>query len=429
MPERKLEFSFEEALARRLSARAAFTGESLARLVNTQLQTWLGDWGLRFVEHTVRGGETLSSIARTYYQDGTKAAAIAAFNDVADPRLLRVGQVLRIPEVQQKQEPAPTPPPLPSQPLPKGESPYLFGLHDRGGEHYMAWAGRKGWVLCTEEIGYGRNDWGARSYADLADNGYGVMVRLNNGYGEKGTLPRSPYYEDFAIRCGNFVERSSGCHIWIIGNEMNVAVERPGGPANGEWITPERYVRAFRACRKEIRRRAGHSADQVIPGAIGPWNVQTSYPGNPGGDWIVYFQDVLKGLQGELDGIAIHTYARDANPANIVSELTMDPPYGHRRKMFRTYIDFMLAIPIALKQLPVYITETDQNIAWDNANRGWIQEAYAEINRWNSDPTHQTIRNLILYRWERHDIWYINGKSEVINDMRAALARDYRWHS
>ncbi|MBC7317219.1 MAG: hypothetical protein H5T70_12415, partial [Chloroflexi bacterium] len=62
--------------------------------------------------------------------------------------------------------------------------------------------------------------------------------------------------------------------------------------------------------------------------------------------------------------------------------------------------------------------------------RGWIQQAYAEINRWNSDPTRQKIRALILYRWEQYpgDIWYIRGKNGVIEDFRAALQHDYRWY-
>ena len=33
------------------------------------------------------------------------------------------------------------------------ESPYLFGLHDPGGERHMAEKGRKGWILFTESIG------------------------------------------------------------------------------------------------------------------------------------------------------------------------------------------------------------------------------------------------------------------------------------
>ena len=33
-----------------------------------------------------------------------------------------------------------------------GESPYLFGIHESGGEHHMAEKGKKGWILFTEGI-------------------------------------------------------------------------------------------------------------------------------------------------------------------------------------------------------------------------------------------------------------------------------------
>ncbi|MEN6480310.1 MAG: hypothetical protein ABFD20_11840, partial [Anaerolineales bacterium] len=121
---------------------------------------------------------------------------------------------------------------------------------------------------------------------------------------------------------------------------------------------------------------------------------------------------------------------RDSNPAAITSEAVMGWGFEHRRSMFRTYQDYMQAIPAVLRTLPVYITETNQNIAWDNRANSWIQAAYAEINRWNENPTHQKIRSLILYRWERHsgDMWYIQGQEQVIADFRAALTNEYRWY-
>lgn len=416
MAQRRISFSTDEHLARRLAARAADLGKSLEEVIQQDLAGWLGDWGLSYTTHVVQPGETLRSIATRYYHDPAKSDVVAAFNDIADPNRLRVARVMRIPEAGSR------------EPLPKGESPYIFGLHDRGGEHCMAWAGRRGWVLCSEALGCNPNDWRSKSYADLVDSGYGVIVRLNHGYGVEGTLPRSDRYKDFAARCGNYVESSRGCHIWIIANEMNVALKRPGGPANGEPITPDRYVAAFQACRGQIRRRSGHERDQVVVGAVGPWNAQTSYEGNPTGDWVTYFEHVLTLLQGELDGIAIHTQGRDPDPGNIANEQRMASPFEHRHRMFRAYVDFMEAVPHSLRHLPVYLTETDQNLVWANVNNGWIQEAYAEINRWNSDPTHQKIRCMLLYRWERHDMWHIRGKREVVNDFRAALQHEYRWY-
>ena len=163
----------EKSLYRRLMARAVDLNQSLDSVAHQQLAAWLGEWGLWAAAHVVQPAETLSLLAVRYYGDPAKAAVIAAYNGIQDINSLRVGQVLHIPEAG------------PLAPLPDGESPYIFGLHDRGGEYLMGWAGRKGWVLVTERIGASADDWGSRSYADLADAGFGVLVRLNNGYGEQ----------------------------------------------------------------------------------------------------------------------------------------------------------------------------------------------------------------------------------------------------
>jgi hypothetical protein len=144
MPDRKIEISVDEQVARRLAARAAFVGETLDERGREAFLTWLGNWGLQFAVHVVKPKESLASIARDYYGDLKKAAVIAAFNDIDNPNLISIGQVLRLPEVQ------------PKAPLIKGESPFLFGIHDRGGESLMAAAGRRGWVLCTEALGRSR---------------------------------------------------------------------------------------------------------------------------------------------------------------------------------------------------------------------------------------------------------------------------------
>jgi hypothetical protein len=86
-----------------------------------------------------------------------------------------------------------------------------------------------------------------------------------------------------------------------------------------------------------------------------------------------------------------------------------------------------------MRQLPVYITEADEDIAWDDSEGTvWIQRAYAEIDRWNRQPGHQQIRALILYRWPRvggADRWWIDGKGNVIADFRRAMEHGYRWRA
>ncbi|MGD8397442.1 MAG: discoidin domain-containing protein [Anaerolineae bacterium] len=291
--------------------------------------------------------------------------------------------------------------------------------------------GRLGWVLITEGIGADPNNTSGGDYTDLSTDGFGVIVRLNYGYGNDGTIPHSSRYEDFARRCGNFVQSSRGCHIWIIGNEMNLAAERPGGP-QGQVITPSLYANCYRKCRTNIRSRPGRSADQVVIGAVGPWNIQTKYPGNERGDWVVYFADILDLLGNGVDGISLHTYTHGQSPDLISSNATMAPPFQDRHYHFRAYRDFMAAIPEALHNRPVYITETDQYGAWRDENNGWVRNAYREIDNWNQGATNQPIQALILFRWIIGDPndpqqvgWAIENKPGVQDDFRDAMDNAY----
>lgn len=334
------------------------------------------------------------------------------------------------------------------------ESEYLYGMHDPGGEHVMRDAGRRGWILFTEEVGHDPAvQRGSNRYAPLAGEGFGIIIRLNNGYYNAGTLPHSSQYENFARCCASFVANSPGAHIWIIGNETNYAAERPGveiagwrGEAPlardfrdllsmfapeargdnilnpGETITADMYARCFALCRNAIRSLPDHGQDLVMVGAVAPWNVDS-------GDWIDYFRRILELLgPSGCDGISLHTYTHGVSPDLVHSPDKMKS-HPDRHFHFRAYQDFMLAVPATMRHLPVYITETDQNDAWDLNTREWVQRAYGEINHWNQQPGNQQIRALVLYRWPRlgDHKWWIDGNQSVIDDFRRAMEFGYRW--
>ena len=319
--------------------------------------------------------------------------------------------------------------------MPKVYPPYIFGMHDRGGDHLMLAKNKPGWVLVTEETGADPNNYGSNSYTDLTNKGLMVIVRINYGYGSAGTIPYASQYDNFAKRCGNYVQGSSGCHIWIIGNEMNLAYERPGNNngQGGEVITPQRYAACYTKCRTEIRRRSGHENDQVVVGAVGPYNIQTTYPGNPTGDFQKYLADILA-LIDQVDGITLHAYTHGQDPSLVFSDAKMtDPRVKHLHNEFRVYRDFMAAIPDRFRDRPVYLTETDQYIDWKDVNSGWVRNAYLEINRWNQDVDNQPIQALILYRWlignpnDPKEIgWAIQNKPGVQDDFRNAMNGNYR---
>lgn len=349
--------------------------------------------------------------------------------------------------------------------LHQGENPYIYGLHDPGGEHLLIDDGQaKGWVVVTEAIGSEARERGGGDYRSLADKGLGVLVRLNQSYGPNGTIPREERYREFAQRVANFVEDSKGGHIWILGNEMNLEREQPRqrGSDQAEKITPRRYAELYKLCRRAIKALPGHEDDLVVVGAIGPWNGQTwyeadpkgAYPANkiPGapqvypyhgffGDFIQYFQDLLLAIgPNNCDAIAIHAYSHGYEPELVVSNAKMGKPFEDYYFNFYTYRDQMNAIPPAFRDLPVYMTEANGDVVpgkeshqagatWPHGNNGWVQAAYSEINRWN-ESGRQAIRCMVLFRWKKDPLgWSIDGKRGVQEDLKQALARNYRWFS
>lgn len=296
----------------------------------------------------------------------------------------------------------------------------LYAIHDfdPAWARIVSGAGHTGWAVTTHALGSDPHDQSGYDYAAMGDAGMMPLARLNNGYEPGGTIPLPNLYPDFAQRCANWADNSRGCIRWIIGNEPNLSVERPGGIP----ITAQQYAQCFVLCRNLIKQRG--LQHQVIVGAVGPWNVQT-------GDWIQYWKDVLLyiGANGGCDGLSIHTYARTNNPADIASDAKMQAAgYTDRYANFRAYRDLMNAIPSGMRHLPVYLTESDVLPGWADANTGVVKAMYQEIDSWNHTAGMQPIQCLALYRWTRNEgqnHWAIVDKRGVQNDFADAVAIGY----
>ncbi len=313
---------------------------------------------------------------------------------------------------------------------PSGESPYIFGIHDPFDRTLFANSGKTGWVLITEPVGANpATACGNRNaYYDWSRAGFGVIARLNYGYHGAGTLPPQASYSSFVAACARWVElsidpldRQHGCHIWIIGNEMNNPREWPGNKdgKGGEPITPDAYARCFNAVYAAIK--AVQPGAIVCPGAVDPYNAEA-------GDSKDWFTQMLSQITA-LDGIVLHAYTHGPAPSLITSKATFEhDPLTWQYYNFLAYRTFMDLIPGQWREVPVFITETDQVEAWRDANDGWAREAYAEIHRWNQSAHHQQIRCLLLYRWQ-WDQWALERKPNVLNDFKQALQSDYRWRS
>jgi len=286
----------------------------------------------------------------------------------------------------------------------------IYGVH----EGPLDWLSDvAGWVVLTVHA-WQVDRVNARA---ITDAGHVPIVRLNNGYWPEGTLPHMGKYEAFADRLGLIAGNSPDVHHWIVGNEPNQEQEWPGGVS----IYPEQYARCYRLCRQAIEARPGHEGDQVLVAAIAPWTAKVSYFGNERGDWVQYLADVIAAI-GEPDGYALHTYTHQHDPGQVTSAAKMDPPFADRHYQFYAFADFMGVVP---RGAPVYITECcPVDSGWDNANNGWVQAAYREIDKWNR-TSDTPIRCLALYRGVAVDRWYFADKAQVRLDWEQAKAAGY----
>lgn len=329
-----------------------------------------------------------------------------------------------------------------------GESDYIYGIHDRYDRNLLKSVGVTGWVLFTHAIGTDYQGAGGdlSTYREWANDGFGILARFNHGYGSSGTIPEPHMYDDFARTCAAFVKRSidphnpkGGCHIWIIGNEMNNPREYPGNHegVGGRAITPESYAdcfnRVYRAIKKIYSSTPGLSpADgAVVMGAVDPYNAIAGC----NGDW---FTRALRRIES-LDGITLHAYTHGTAPGLITDRKQFGQEHHPVKRFpdknlnwqyfnFYAYRTFMDLIPAKWRDVPVFITETDQvQTKWANDNTGWVKDMYAEVNRWNSDPNRQRIRCSLLFRWEANDGWQIKDKGNVLQDFKEAARKKYRW--
>lgn len=284
---------------------------------------------------------------------------------------------------------------------------HLYGVHDYANEwaDLVKSAAKTGWCVETVEVGDNPNDMSGMDFRHIEERGITVICRINYSHHGQGTIPLPARYNEFAARCRNFVAASKGCHFWIIGNEPNLAGERPGAA-----ISPSDYSRCYQLCRAAIK-QVDRTAT-IIVAAIAPYNVDTGW-------CIDYWRELLSWLEssGGADAFAIHCYSRGNSPQSVSSEDKMQSPYNAYYNGFRAYRDFLGHVPESMWHLPVFITETDQIEPWVDINNGWVRAAFYEINTWNQDPDHQKIQALCLYRWLTYDQWEFSTKRGVVDDL------------
>jgi len=346
-----------------------------------------------------------------------------------------------------------------AMPLIAQESPYLYGIHDHAPSpqeylNHFTNGGATGWITATVAVGHNPAEtWGV-DFRSFSNQGHSVICRINNGYCDSGgTIPLPDYYDEFATRCASFVANSQGCTVWVIGNETNLAVEWPPVGGNKPYVSPQSYANCFRQVYNAIKaiRPAHRVCSQALAPFGGPYGAGSvcgyTHDAQPL-NWCQYMNQMLTTIQGSgpgPDGIALHINSRGYDYADIHSTQQVGAAGQMLYFSFYVYKDWInYGIPSSMYALPLYATECNGIYSWDGTypesepgrepyKPGWMQEIYAEINRWNTIDApaagKPVFRCVNMYRWSG-DPWRIDGipqKAQILSDLDAAVTQQYRW--
>lgn len=347
------------------------------------------------------------------------------------------------------------------------ESPFLYGIHDHDPDpseflnHIKSGTGGTGgWVTATVAVGANTNDFSGANFSALANAGHTVICRINYGYFPDGSIPVASRYDDFAARCKNFVANSTGCDIWLIGNESNLNAEWPFDASNNRfnYVSPAGYAVCFRKVYNAIK--SVRPNDKVMPQALAPWGGPYGGTSNLNGsgypadgmplNWVQYCYQMLTNIQasGPLDGIPLHVGSRGYTYADIHSPSQVNAGGQNLYFSFYVYKDWIdFGIPPSLYHLPLYVTECNGLYYWKGGGppgedptkhyeAGWMQEIFAELNRHNQSAAtngRPIFRCVNFYRWCAFcDGWNIDGasnpyKAQILADLDTSVAQLYRW--
>lgn len=310
------------------------------------------------------------------------------------------------------------------------DSSWLYGIHWYGSESASdveAMSGGKGvWILDTTFTDSSQADsWelAANKYwylKSLTTKGHSLVIRLQPNWSRNVPNASDPYtLSNYANDAKSAATSYSDiCHIWVVGNEVNITGENNkwnSGTSkyDTEWQpTPEQYAQAYLAVRDKIHEATATTSpsDQVVlmqpvsPGSA----VSVRYMD---GSEFLYRQIAAVSDKSKIDGFALHAYGA-YGAAN----------YGVDGYMDSLREQLMVIDSFGLTDRPIFITEWAQNMP-DEASAKYAAKfcynSLAAMNTWNSSsdgewqglPNHRITGAMwFIYRedvnWNSYSLFY-----------------------
>ena len=329
---------------------------------------------------------------------------------------------------------------------PSGQSALLNGMHDMQAESWMIKTTPgcdKGWITDLQYIGTSGTP-GANCHTSATKAGISIIQRLDASGSQsipKNKAQAPGYGKTFAA----FVSKCPNIHVWIVGNEPNFTFN----DANPD-CSSGAYAAAYVEVHKRVHALAGHTSDLVL--------VAPNSPYSPGClQSLRRILDKIKAAGVKPDGFSLHAYtqadsgstlnsgyithAKTANDSgkDKCSQITWNETWFWNFRIYRDYIKKVIE-PRGYAGLPVFITESGNackvqkgNKCYPDANIGYFQAMYAEINSYNQNPANKTkVRAITPYRWTSNDDgtgrdFAIGKRNNLLADLGAAFAKKYAW--
>jgi LysM repeat protein len=213
--------------------------------------------------YTVQRGDTLSAIARRF---GVTVQAIMTANNLTNPNLIFVGQVLTIPTLGGgPPAPTPTPPPATGTPPPAGSAGWELGgqVSNFSNPDRMMYAGMT-WVKRQVQWTPGATATDAL-IVDAHNKGFKILLSV---LGRPGDIAGGANYDNFAAFVGELARLGADAiEVW---NEMNIDREWPAGQIN-----PASYTDMLRRAYQQIK--AANPNTLVISGAPAPTGAEGAF--------------------------------------------------------------------------------------------------------------------------------------------------------
>ena len=295
--------------------------------------------------YTVQRGDSLAIIAAKF---NINYFELARLNGIADPNVLRVGQVLQVPGA----PPPPPPAPVETGPAPTGPAPPSTadtGGFELGGQalsfahpNHMRNA-RMTWVK-RQVKWHGEPASNFQHMIDSARaNGFKVLLSV---IGDKNAIGGNPagYYQNFA----NFVAQLArgGANAIEVWNEMNIDREWPSGQISGH-----NYTQMLAAAYNAIK--SANSGTMVISGAPAPTGFFQGCGSGGGDDDCFLGQMAAAGAANYMDCVGVHY-----NAGIVPPDATSGAPVGssghyswYLPRMMQLYRSFFPSKPLCFTEL------------------------------------------------------------------------------